>query len=670
MSAGEVLVCDPPAAAAAAPAPAPAIGLASAARRAARAAQDFLWRVRRGDHWCGELESNATITAEYVLLRQALGLDLGCRRDATIRYLCGRQKADGSWGIAWNLPGDVSTTVETYLALRLLGLGEDDPRLAAAERFVRAAGGVERVRVFTRINLALFGLFPWDAVPVVPPEVIFLPSWAPINVYRLASWARSTMVPLFIVFHHRPVFALPGGRSPESTFLDRLWLDPAHKRIPYRSSVLETLRRHGPGWKAFFNAGDAVLRVHDRFRGSAPLRALRARALRACEAWVLEHEEATGDWGGIFPPMLNGALALRLQGHALDSDPVRRALEAIEAFSISDAEGFRIEACQSPVWDSILALIGLVDSSADPADPRLVATRRWIEAKQLVNDWGDWKVYAPEIPPGGWSFEYANTWYPDVDDTAAIVVGLVKQNPASACGAVVARALAWMRGMQNSDGGWAAFDVENDRLFLNEIPFSDMDSLCDPSSPDVTGRVLEALGIAGERRGPAVDRALAYLRRAQEPEGSFYGRWGVNYVYGTSNVLNGLARVGVPASDGMVVRALRWLEAVQNPDGGFGEGLESYADRTRMGKGPSTASQTAWGVMGLLAYRPASDPAVTRGVAWLVSRQLDGGPAAGSWHEEEFTGTGFPRHFYLRYHLYRHYFPLMALGRFCAAAGA
>jgi len=642
--------------------------LVEAADHAAAAAREFLFRVRRGEHWHGELESNTSVTAEYVMLRQALGLDPAARRDETIHYLCGRQKADGSWGIAWNLPGDVSTTAETYLALRLLGVEPGDSRLRRAEAFIRAAGGLARVRVFTRINLALFGLFPWDAVPAVPPEIIFLPASAPVNVYRLASWARSTMVPLFIVFHHRPVFALPNGRSAENDWLDALWLDPARKRVPYRPSVRETLWRHGPGWKAFFNASDALLRAHDAVRGVAPLRHLRARALRACEAWVLAHQETTGDWGGIFPPMMNGVLALVLQGHALDADPVRRGLAALEAFSISDAEGFRVEACQSPVWDSILALVALLDSGADPADPRIVAARRWVEARQLTQEWGDWKVYNPRGPPGGWSFEYSNTWYPDVDDTAAVVVGLVKQDPRARDGAIVARALAWLRSMQNRDGGWAAFDVDNDRTFLNEIPFSDMDSLCDPSSPDVTGRVLEALAISGETGGDAVARALDYLRRSQEPEGSWFGRWGVNYVYGTSNVLNGLARAGVPASDPMVARALHWLESVQNDDGGFGEGLESYADRARMGEGPSTASQTAWGIMALIAYRPPSDPAVARGVAWLVARQLEAGPAAGSWQEEEFTGTGFPRHFYIRYHLYRHYFPLMALGRFCAAA--
>ncbi|WP_243338042.1 squalene--hopene cyclase [Anaeromyxobacter soli] len=639
--------------------------LARAARRAALAAQDFLYRTQRRDHWRGELESNVTVTAEYVLLRQALGLDLTARRGSLVRYLCSRQKPDGSFGIASTLPGDVSTTAEAYLALRLLGVAREDERLLAAERAIRAAGGLARVRVFTRINLALFGLFPWDAVPIVPAEVIFLPRWAPVNAYRLASWARSTMIPLFVLFHHRPVFALPNGRSDANSWLDHLWLDPAEKRVPYRESVLATVRRHGLGWKAFFNAADVALRAHERVRRVPPLTRLRAEALRACEEWILARQEASGDWAGIFPPMLNGVLALHAAGRGLDSDPVRRGLEAIERFTLSDAEGFRVEACQSPVWDTILALIGLVDAGADPADPRLLAARRWIEGMQLTNDWGDWRVYDPRGPPGGWAFEYANSWYPDVDDTAAVIIGLLKQDPASREGDAVRRAAAWVASMQNRDGGWAAFDRDNDKRFLNDIPFSDMDSLCDPSSPDVTGRVLEAFGLLDDPRlRGACRRGVAYLRRAQEPEGSFYGRWGVNYVYGTSNVLAGLARQRVPRSDAMVGRALRWLESVQNADGGWGEGLESYADRAAMGRGPSTASQTAWGLIGLLAYGSGGDDAIRRGVAWLVERQLTDGEEAGSWSEEAFTGTGFPRHFYLRYHLYRHYFPLMALGRF------
>jgi squalene-hopene/tetraprenyl-beta-curcumene cyclase len=647
--------------------------LASSARAAAASAERWLFAHRRGEHWVGELESNVTITAEYVLLLQALGLFeiLERRREAIVRYLSSRQKGDGSFGIAATLPGDVSTTVETYLALRILGLPEDDERLKAAERFIREAGGIGRVRVFTRINLALFGLFPWEAVPVVPPEFTLLPSWFFVNPYRLASWARSTMVPLFVLFHHKPLYALPNGRAERNGWLDHLWVGTPHTPVPYRESIVDSLRKHGPGWRSFFVASDLLLRSHERLRRLPPLAAVRANAVKECMRWILERQEPSGDWAGIFPPMLNGVLALVAEGYALDSDPVRRGLEAIERFSIDDAEGFRIEACQSPVWDTILSLIGLLDAGADPADPRLVAARRWVEGMQLTNEWGDWKVYNPEGPPGGFSFEYSNSWYPDVDDTAAVVIGFLKQNPVSATDERVRKAVAWMRSMQNKDGGWGAFDVDNDRAYLNEIPFSDMDSLCDPSSPDVAGRVLEALGILGDPSlGAVCARGIAYLRAAQEPEGSFYGRWGVNYVYGTSNVLNALARQAIPETDPMVARALGWLESVQNEDGGFGEGLESYADRSAMGRGPSTASQTAWGVMGLLAYRGADDPAVRRGIAWLVERQLAAGSEAGAWEEAEFTGTGFPRHFYLRYHMYRHYFPLMALGRFCRAAGA
>ena len=644
--------------------------LAASARAAADAAEGFLFRVQRGDHWHAELESNVTITAEYVMMCQALGLALGDRRREIERHLAGRQKADGSWGVAWNLPGDVSTTVEAYLALLLLGVPREDERLRRAERFILDAGGVARVRVFTRINLALFGLFPWEAVPTVPPEIVLLPPSAPVNIYRLASWARSTMVPLFILFHHRPVFALPWGRSYDAPWLDHLWLEPGHKRVPYRESVGRTLLRDGPGWRAFFNLGDAVLRAFEKVRGAPGFAALRARALAECERWVLEHQEASGDWGGIFPPMLNGVLALRVAGHPLDSDPVRRGLAAIEAFGVHDSEGFRIEACQSPVWDSALALIGLADAGHDGRDPRLDAVRGWILGKQVPTAHGDWRVYNRRGEPGGWSFEHVNTWYPDVDDTAAVLLAFLKGDPASRGSDALRRGVDWMVSMQNRDGGWAAFDVENDREFLNQIPFSDMDSLCDPSSPDVTGRVLEALGALGDvRHSLAARRGVAYLRRTQEREGSWFGRWGVNYVYGTSNVLNGLLQQGVPGSDRMVARALAWLASVQNPDGGWGEGLESYADRSRMGQGPSTASQTAWGLMGLLAYRPPSDPAVRRGVEWLVERRVTDGAETGSWNEEAFTGTGFPRHFYLRYHLYRHVFPLMALGRFCAAAG-
>ncbi|MEW6055824.1 MAG: squalene--hopene cyclase [Bdellovibrionota bacterium] len=630
-------------------------------------AKDYLFRTQKGDgHWVAELESNTTITSEYVFMCQMLGIDLSPKREQIIKYLSSKQKQDGSWGIAFNHAGDVSTTAETYLALRILGVDVSDARLKNAERYILANGGLEKIRIFTRINFASFGLFPWEAVPVIPPEFILFPPQSPVNIYTLSSWARGTMVPLFIIFHHRPLFALPNGKSAQNDWLDHLWLDPKSKNIPYSSPWLEILRKNGVGWKSFFSSADVFLKAYEKVQSKTPLSKLRQYAVKKCEQWVLEHQEKSGDWAGIFPPMVNGVIALCLNGHALDSDPVRRGLEAIERFGINDEEGFRVEACQSPVWDSIFALTACVDAGHDGRDSRLLAAREWISSKQILADYGDWKVYNPKGPSGGWSFEYENSWYPDVDDTAAIVIGFLKQDPSSGNTDVVRNAVDWIVSMQNTDGGWAAFDVNNDKLFLNQIPFSDMDSLCDPSSPDVTARVLEALGILDDPKYAEFCRkGLNYLRCTQEDQGSWFGRWGVNYVYGTSGVLAALSRHAISKDDPMVVKGIEWLKKVQNLDGGWGECLESYSDKSLMGKGASTASQTAWGLIGLLAYLPATDSSIQRGVRWLVERQNQTGSSRGSWAEEEFTGTGFPNHFYLRYHMYRHNFPLMALGRFC-----
>jgi squalene-hopene/tetraprenyl-beta-curcumene cyclase len=640
--------------------------LVTRAKDAALRARDFAYAIRKPDgHWCVELESNTTVTAEYVFMRQALGLDLSAKREGLIRYFFRHQKADGSWGLATNHRGDVSTTAETYLALRILGVGVDDPRMKDAELFILMHGGLEKMRVFTRINLAIFGLFPWDAVPTMLPELILCPPSSPANIYALSSWARGTMVPLLILFHVKPLFALPNGRRADNDWLDHLWVNPKNKRIPYSDPFLSILRATGASWKAFFAATDPLLRGYEmlRERGGGRLSALRERAVRRCEEWIIERQEAGGDWAGIFPPMVNGVLALYANGRKPEDDTLRLALEAIERFGVEDEAGFRVEPCQSPVWDTILMMVGLVDAGL--GDETLATAREWITKLQVMCDRGDWKVSNPDGRPGGWSFEYCNTWYPDVDDTAAIVTGFLKHDPASADSEAIQRAVSWMVGMQNDDGGWAAFDKNNDKIFLNDIPFSDMSSLSDPSTPDIAGRVLEALGLLDDPRYRAVcARGLAYLRATQEPEGSWFGRWGVNYVYGTSNVLCALSRQRIDVNDPMPSRAISWLRSVQNADGGWGECLESYGNRALMGKGRSTASQTAWALMGLLAYVPAEDAAIRRGIAWLLAHQN----AAGSWDEAEYTGTGFPNHFYLRYNLYRHYFPLMALGRYTASA--
>ncbi len=643
----------------------PSENLLNQTTQAATNAVEYMFKIQKPDfHWCGELESNTTITAEYVFLKRILGLDLESKKEKIIQYFLNTQKLDGSWGIAYNHDGDVSTTAEAYLALRILGIDENHEKMMQAQDYILFNGGLESVRIFTRINFALFGLFPWEAIPVIPPEFILFPSSLPLNIYSLSSWARGTMVPLFMIFHHKPVYNFFG-----ESFLDNLWFNPEHKKVPYCETFWETLMEKGLSTRLFFSASDSFLHLYEKFKPGF----IRNYAMKKCEEWVLEHQEKSGDWAGIFPPMCNGVLALFLNGHSLESDPIRLGMKAIEDFCIEDELGFRVQACVSPVWDTVLGMIGIIDCAHDPKDARLSKAHEWVAKKQLLVDHGDWKVYNPKGPSGGWSFEYENSWYPDIDDTAAVILALVKQNPDCKNSQTIKRAVEWIVSMQNKDGGWAAFDIDNDKLFLNDMPFSDMESLCDPSSPDVTGRVLEAFGLLQDHGAdfsyiPNMKqvnaKALDYLKATQEQEGSWFGRWGVNYIYGTSNVLCSLVRMKVSHTDPMVQRSLQWLESVQNADGGWGECLESYKDKSKMGVGRSTASQTAWAVMGLLSYLPASTASIQQGIAWLVKTQNKNG----SWDEKEFTGTGFPNYFYLRYHLYRQYFPMMALGRYVAKA--
>lgn len=637
-------------------------------------ARQYSLKIQHRDgHWVGELESNTTITAEYIFLLQALKLPFECDQKAFVKYFLSKQNTDGSWGIAHNYAGDVSTTAETYLALRLCGLNQEHQALRRAETFILQNGGLEKIRVFTRINFALFGLFPWSAVPSIPPEFIFLPPQSPINIYRLSSWARSTMVPLFIIFHHKPIFALPNGCSANNSWLDHLWLNPREKDIPYIPAFKTALKEYGLSLKTTFIGSDVLLKALEKAQSHRLPRGIRKRAVKACEDWVLEHQEASGDWAGIFPPMLNGVLALYLNGHKLNSPPVKLGLEALERFIWRDKLGSRIEACQSPVWDTALSLIGHIDSHTLSKSKPMQSAAKWLESKRLDVKHGDWRIYNKSNTSGGWSFEYENSWYPDVDDTAAVILALIKQNTAARRKSIVTNAVKWMVSMQNSDGGFAAFDVDNNHLYLNDIPFSDMDSLCDPSSPDVTGRVIEALGLLNNKTHlKTIERAVQYLMKTQETEGPWFGRWGVNYIYGTSNVLCGLKASQAMIKDSRVLdlkalesrtkKAIKWLIDKQNADGGWGECLESYQDRSLMGCGESTASQTAWALMALDGYLPKDSKTMLQGIDWLISNQSKNG----TWKEPAFTGTGFPNHFYLKYHLYCHYFPMMALGRYAS----
>ena len=621
---------------------------------ALRLAANYAWDDLYDDgHWYGEGRSNATITAEYVMLYQALGLNksLDHDREALCQWFMSDQNLDGSWGIAPHYPGDVSTTTEAYIALKILRVSIKIPAMQRACCFVRSVGGVAKVRFFTRIYLAMFGLFPWKAVPELPAELILMPSWAPINIYSFSSWSRSTIIPLLIISHHRPVFRLPNGTSADNQYLDELWLDSTEKAVAYSAPILDTLKKMDTA-AMFFTVIDKIIYQLGELRYFPS----RDYSRRQCITWILEHQEPAGDWAGLFPPMHTGLLALRLEGLDMTDSRIIRGLEAVERFAWQDKEGRkRIQVCVSPVWDTVLMTIALCDASMPEKDERLVKAVKWIKDHQLLGPEGDWRIYQPNVTPGGFSFEYHNAWYPDVDDTAAVIIAFLKQDPNSASSGHVIRAVGWSLGMQNRDGGWAAFDYENNKHFLNKIPFSDMDSLLDPSTADITGRVLEAYGLFRHvsrkvgvptklllRVDQACHRGIHYLARTQEPNGAWYGRWGCNYILGTSNAVCGLVyhtthNTMVP---NLVSSAIKWLKVVQNTDGGFGEDLHSYKDPRLAGRGASTASQTAWGAMALLAHLPVCDEAVKASIAYLVSAQTRKRGDGATWLEREYTGTG------------------------------
>ncbi|KID84591.1 Hopene cyclase [Metarhizium guizhouense ARSEF 977] len=653
--------------------------LATRARRSIDLAIEHAWNSAQPEgYWIGEQLSNSSVTAEHVFFHQSLGHKLLADEALYVSYLLSQQQDDGSWPLAPYCPGDVSTTSEVYLALKILGLSPTSTQMKKARQFIRKSGGVAKVRIFTRVYFAQFGLFPWDAVPQLPPEFILLPCLLPVNIYRLASWARATVIPLFIIRHHEPIYALPNGVSKDNDFLDELWLEPDHKMVAYSPSLLSWGKASSVS--TFFSLVDRVL-----FWVGGAIKALPSRqyALELCKTWIVEHQEVQGDWAGIAIPMHFALQALLLEGYTLSDSKIRRGLAALERFTWRNKFGKHLQPCVSPTWDTVLMARGLCDAGVGCKDGRLQRAIEWIKSRQLLDSHGDWSVNNPNLAPGGFCFQYYNSWYPDVDDTAAVILAIVNHDRDAASGMVVTRAALWICGMQNRDGGWGAFDRNNDSLWLNKIPFSDMNAMCDPSSADVTGRVLEAFGQmmresdkksitdAGlvHRISAACKAALVYLANTQETTGAWYGRWGVNYIYGTSNVLCGLQffRDGNGLVQDMIASAAAWLQSHQNQDGGWGETVDSYKDSSLAGQGPSTPSQTAWAIMGLLAAQGPNDKSITAAIEYLLRTQTTCPDIGGTWPEDRHTGTGFPNHFYFGYAFYRHYFPLMALGRYARA---
>ncbi len=601
--------------------------------------------------WWYELESNVTMTSEYLMLFHFLGLRDEKRDLKMARHILTHQRTDGAWSIHRGGDGDLSTTIEAYFALKLAGFSADDEPLRQARAFILRRGGVEASRVFTKIFLALFGEFDWKAIPSIPVEINLLPHWFPINIYNFSSWARSTIVPLSIILDLKPVRPVQ-----ESARIRELYKDPS-RRPPLTTKRLPLL-----SWNRFFIVLDGALKIMEKL----PLRPLRKRAMRNTEGWILRHQESSGDWGGIQPAMVNSVLALVALGYDLTSEPVRRGLEALERFTIESEEEIALQACVSPVWDTALTSLSLLYSGMEKDHPSLKRACRWLASKQVFRE-GDWSVKRRNLAPGGWAFEFENNWYPDVDDTAVVLMLLnryadrefVDNNN-------LTKGLEWILGMQGKDGGWGAFDVDNDMTILNKLPFGDLEAMIDPSTPDLTGRTLELLGLLGYPLShEIVKKAIAFLTETQEKDGSWWGRWAVNYINGTWSVLAGLRSIGEDMQKPYVRKAVNWLKSIQRHDGGWGECCESYEDPALKNYGETTPSQTAWAIMGLIAAGEGNGEEVRQGIAYLLRNQN----ADGTWDEDAFTGTGFPKYFMIRYHNYRNCFPLMALGRFRSACG-
>ncbi|MGH7610655.1 MAG: squalene--hopene cyclase [Candidatus Dormibacteria bacterium] len=611
--------------------------------------RDRLLELQQADgSWVGELESNASITAEYLLLQRYLGRSQPERERQVVRYLLGEQGPDGGWAIAPGLEGDLSVTAETWVALRVAGLPASHAAVARARDFVEAHGGLRATRLFTRMWLALGGLWDWDELPTVPPEWLLLPGSGAGSIYDLASWARATTVPLTILRSQRTVFGLEGLSREE------LPLGPP---------------RAGAG-----TIGWRVVERALRGYGHLPPIGLRAYALNRAERWIVDHQEQDGSWAGIQPPWVYGLMALRARGYSLEHPVVRRGLEALESFGIEDDRGFRLQACVSPVWDTALALWALVEAGVPASDPALRRAVGWLLAREVTKP-GDWAVRRPRGQLGGWPFEYFNDQYPDMDDTAVVLSALRlaghRRDDPGEVGDAIRRALGWLLAMQGRDGGYGAFDVDNRRAWVEHLPIADFGEMLDRASPDVTAHVVEAYSrLGGADLEPARRRALDWLRRAEQYGGAYYGRWGVNYVYGNQAVAAALVVGGQREDRPRLARLGDWVAGHQHPSGGFGESVLSYHSEEHVGRGEPTPSQTAWALLALqgadqgapeLEREGSWQEASSRAVAWLLEHQETGG----GWTDQQYTGTGFPRAFYLCYRLYATTFPVMALARAC-----
>lgn len=618
---------------------------------AIRRSQEALLRMQNQEdgYWCGPIFGDTTIDSDTIMLLNFLGRGTSVKVRRLANHILNKQNADGGWPIYDNGPSEISATVKAYWALKFAGHSPNEPRLEAARKKIKALGGVHKANSYTKFYLALFGQYDWRGIPSIPPEIMLFPKWFYFNLYEMSSWTRPIVVPLSIVWAFQPQIPCPAHATIDELFPD------SRRHIPLTEAV-------GPhslvSWSTFFLIWDSFLKGMEGRGGHW----IRVWSLRLAEDWILERLQDSDGPGAIFPPIVNAIMAMKCLGYP-DTDPrLVSLLQELDRLEVPSEDSTRYQPSRSPVWDTAITMIALAESGLDRSHPALVQAAQWVISKEIKIR-GDWAVTNPSGPTGGWHFQFNNPFYPDVDDTAMVLLALrhvhLEEPNAQIREKSFLRGLNWLMSMQSVTGGFAAFDKENTKAVLEKIPFADHNAMIDPPTTDITARVLELLGYCGyDASYPAAAKAIRFVKDEQESDGSWYGRWCVNYIYGTWQAVRGLAAIGEDMSQPSIKRAVSWLKSVQLPNGGWGETCETYHDPKLKGKGPATPTQTAWAIMTLMAAGDYSSDALKRGVEHLVSTQRPDG----TWDETEFTGTGFPKVYYLEYTMYRNNFPLQALG--------
>ncbi|HXE09314.1 MAG TPA: squalene--hopene cyclase [Acidobacteriaceae bacterium] len=638
------------------------VALSQVGDAVARGADWLFGQQHPEGYWCGELEADSMLESDYIFMHTLLGTGDRGKMERAVNEILRHQNADGGWGIYPGGPSNISLSVKAYFALKLMGWSPDHPVLEKARGWILANGGVTCCNTFTKIYLCFLGQYEYDAVPAVPPELITFPKWFYFNIYEISSWSRAILVPLSIAYAKKPFKKIPAEQGIDELFVGGRANADLHLKWDKKNWI---------SWRNFFLFTDRMVHWFERIH----IRPLRNVALKMAEKWLLERFEMSDGLGAIYPAMMNAIIALACLGYTQDDPQFIRAMDEFEKLGIDNPNGepgyptptFRMQPCMSPVWDTAQAVFALGEAGVPNTDARLLKAVDWMLSKEVRHK-GDWAVKVKNVEPGGWYFEFNNEFYPDVDDSGQVLLALNQvRNPRERYQYEVAqRAIEWIFAMQCRNGGWASFDRDNTKMIFQYIPFADHNAMLDPPTVDITGRILEMLAAYGyTRRDKRVEKAIQFVLKEQESDGSWFGRWGVNYLYGTFLVLRGLEAIGFDNNEPAVQQAAEWIRMVQNADGGWGESCGSYDDPTTRGIGPSTPSQTAWAVLGLLAAGDTRSDSVAKGIRWMVDRQAPNGSweelAEGRNNESVYTGTGFPRVFYLAYHLYRQYFPLLAL---------